>query len=105
METIKLRGEYIKLGQALKAAGLADTGGCEICRRRRPGSGQWPGGSPERQKAGRRRCGDLSWGDDSNCKLDVTVQDGGKTRVRTDARLVCKFAITLVFIFEVRNIP
>ena len=26
METIKLRGEYIKLGQALKAAGLAETG-------------------------------------------------------------------------------
>lgn len=26
METIKLRDEYIKLGQALKAAGLADSG-------------------------------------------------------------------------------
>lgn len=26
METIKLRDEYIKLGQALKAAGLAETG-------------------------------------------------------------------------------
>ena len=26
METIKLRGEYIKLGQALKAAGLAESG-------------------------------------------------------------------------------
>ena len=26
METIKLRGEYIKLGQALKAAGQAETG-------------------------------------------------------------------------------
>lgn len=26
METIKLRGEYIKLGQALKAVGLVDEG-------------------------------------------------------------------------------
>ena len=26
METIKLREEYIKLGQALKAAGLAESG-------------------------------------------------------------------------------
>ncbi len=26
METIKLRGEYIKLGQALKAAGFAQSG-------------------------------------------------------------------------------
>ena len=26
METVKLRDEYIKLGQALKAAGVADTG-------------------------------------------------------------------------------
>lgn len=26
METIKLRDEYIKLGQALKAAGLVETG-------------------------------------------------------------------------------
>lgn len=26
METIKLKGEYIKLGQALKAAGLAGSG-------------------------------------------------------------------------------
>ena len=26
METIKLRDEYIKLGQALKAAGLAESG-------------------------------------------------------------------------------
>lgn len=26
MEVIKLRGEYIKLGQALKAAGLVETG-------------------------------------------------------------------------------
>lgn len=26
METIKLRGEYIKLGQALKAAGLVEEG-------------------------------------------------------------------------------
>ena len=26
METIKLQGEYIKLGQALKAAGLVDSG-------------------------------------------------------------------------------
>ena len=27
METIKLRDEYIKLGQALKAAGLVESGG------------------------------------------------------------------------------
>ena len=26
METVKLRDEYIKLGQALKAAGIADSG-------------------------------------------------------------------------------
>lgn len=26
METIKLKGEYIKLGQALKAAGLVESG-------------------------------------------------------------------------------
>ena len=30
MESIKLRGEYIKLGQALKAAGYVENGGAAI---------------------------------------------------------------------------
>ena len=29
METIKLRDEFIKLGQALKAAGLVESGVCK----------------------------------------------------------------------------
>ena len=32
MEIIKLRDEYIKLGQALKAAGLVESGvRCQVC--------------------------------------------------------------------------
>ena len=29
METIKIRDEFIKLGQALKAAGLVESGSCQ----------------------------------------------------------------------------
>ena len=43
METIKLREEYIKLGQALKAAGLAESGvDCQVCHTGWTGESQWP---------------------------------------------------------------
>ena len=50
MEVVKLRDEYIKLSQALKAAGLADSG-CQVCHFGRGSEGQRTGRIPEREEA------------------------------------------------------
>ena len=57
METIKLRDEYIKLGQALKAAGFVESG-VDAKYAIEDGLVYVNGetGFPERKEAGRRRC-------------------------------------------------
>ena len=52
MEIIKLRDEYIKLGQALKAAGLVESGvDAKYAIEEGLGKGQRPGGISAGQKA------------------------------------------------------
>ena len=60
MEVIKLRDEYIKLGQALKAANLVESGvDAKFASSGRSGEGQRPGGNPERKKTLRRGRGGI----------------------------------------------
>lgn len=71
METIKLRDEYIKLGQALKAAGLVESGveakyAVEDGNVKVNGRGSHPAG----QKAGGRRRGRLQGRDHQNCEVE-----------------------------------
>ena len=60
MEVIKLRDEYIKLGQALKAAGLVETG-VDAKYAIEDGLVKVNG-----EEASCRRCGKLRWRDHQN---------------------------------------
>ena len=55
MHTIRLKDDYIKLGQALKAAGGRIRRGCQVRRTGWPGKGERTDGITAWQKAGIRR--------------------------------------------------
>ena len=55
MHTIRLKDDYIKLGQALKAAGGRIRRRCKICRTGRPGKVNGQTGTQRGKKAGIRR--------------------------------------------------
>ena len=55
MHTIRLKDDYIKLGQALKAAGVVESGVCKICRTGRSGKSKRTDRNTAWQKTGIRR--------------------------------------------------
>ena len=51
MDTIAIKDEFIKLGQALKLAGLCESGvEAKICRTGGTGAGQWCNRDPARKE-------------------------------------------------------
>ena len=77
METveIKLRDEYIKLGQALKAAGIAESGvDAKYSDPGRHGTGKWKDRTAAREKTFCRRCSRMWKCYRKSCRID-TVQN------------------------------
>lgn len=70
MEVIKLRDEYIKLGQALKGSRNREFRcDCQACDTGRSSRGKWQSGISKRQEALCRRCCHCEWRNDSNRKV------------------------------------